>query len=145
MVSPSKAAAICASRANSEPKTLDSQRGRVLVVDDDALVRQAICLQLGDAGFDTIIAANGMQALQLIEAGEPFDILFTDMVMPGGVSGLALAEALERLRPQVRAVVSTGYVDTELPDHGANWVLLRKPYTSEQLFAALSAARAAGR
>jgi signal transduction histidine kinase len=129
----------------SEPKTLDSQRGRVLVVDDDALVRQAICLQLGDAGFDTIIAANGMQALQLIEAGEPFDILFTDMVMPGGVSGLALAEALERLRPQVRAVVSTGYVDTELPDHGANWVLLRKPYTSEQLFAALSAARAAGR
>ncbi len=129
----------------SEPKTLDSHHGRVLVVDDDALVRQAICLQLGDAGFDTIIAANGMQALQLIEAGEPFDILFTDMVMPGGVSGLALAEALERLRPQVRAVVSTGYVDTELADRGANWVLLRKPYTSEQLFAALSTARTAGR
>ena len=111
----------------------------MLVVDDDELVRDALCLQLADAGFATIAATDGVEALELVRQGAAFDLLFTDMVMPRGMNGLALAREVRELRPDVRAIISTGYVDKDLPDD-PGWLLLRKPYAANELFAALRAA-----
>ena len=109
---------------------------RVLVVDDDDLVREALCLQLTDEGFSTVPAVDGPDALAMVEKGLAFDILLADMIMPRGMTGVTLAEAVRKLRPNVRAIISTGYVDKEIDTDG-QWLLLRKPYTSAELFAAL--------
>jgi CheY-like chemotaxis protein len=123
--------------APSEPHPPAPRAIRVLVVDDDELVRDALCMQLTDAGFTTIQAQDGPAALALIDAGIEFDLLFTDMVMPHGMSGVTLAEQVRTRRPDVCVIVSTGYVEKELPEGGPNWQLLRKPYTSGALFTVL--------
>jgi len=128
------AASVAAPQRSAEAPV---QPMRVLVVDDDAMVREALCLHLSSAGFQTEAAEDGPTALAMIEAGLSFDLLLTDMVMPRGMTGLALAEHLRASRPGTRVIISTGYVEDELPDAGPNWLLLRKPYTSEELFAAM--------
>jgi signal transduction histidine kinase len=116
-------------------------RLRVLVVDDDELVRDALSLQLDDEGFDAIVAEDGVQALELVDGGAEFDVLLTDMVMPRGMSGVTLATAIAERRPKVRIILSTGYADKAVtpPPGGVQWSLLHKPYTADQLFAALRA------
>lgn len=130
-----------------KPEELDVPQGalRVLVVDDDELARDAVCMLLADAGFSAIAATSGPDAMGLIDQGLAFDLLLTDMVMPQGMSGLALAEAVRQRRPNVRTIVSTGYVDKELPEPGPGWAVLRKPYTSAELFGALRAVMLGGR
>ena len=64
----------------------------ILVVEDDALVRNFVTAQLQSLGYRTVDAANGPAALNLIEGGQAFDLLFTDVIMPGGMSGRELAE-----------------------------------------------------
>ncbi len=134
------AAAPRATQAIAEQRPEPTGVLRVMVVDDDELVRDALCLQLNDAGFDTIAATDGHQALALIDAGATFDLLLTDMVMPNGMNGMTLADLVRQRRPDVRVILSTGYVEKELPERGPHWLLLRKPYSSEGLFAALRAA-----
>ncbi len=111
-------------------------RLRILVVDDDDLVREALTLQLNDGGFDAIAVCDGPEALARIDQGLAFDVLLTDVVMPQGISGVALAEEVVRRRPSARVLLSTGYVDREVKG-AARWPLLRKPYTTPELHAAL--------
>src|SRR6185312_14034349 len=59
----------------------------IMVVEDDALVRDFVTAQLQSLGYRTVNAANGPAALNLIEGGQAFDLLFTDVIMPGGMSG----------------------------------------------------------
>ncbi|HYD86855.1 MAG TPA: ATP-binding protein [Vitreimonas sp.] len=132
-----KAAAPAPVAISAAPPTLPVSPMRVLIVDDDAMVREALKLHLSSAGFQTTTAADGPEAIALIEAGLEFDLLFTDMVMPRGMTGLALAEKLRERRPEIRVIVSTGYVEDDLPEAGPNWLLLRKPYSSNELFGAI--------
>jgi len=106
---------------------------RVLVVDDDPLVRDALGLQLADEGYIVEVARDGVDAIALAEAGLAFDILLTDIVMPNGVSGLALAEQVRARWPHVRTILSTGYADAELSPDGNGCLLLRKPYSAKDL------------
>ena len=69
----------------------------ILVVEDDALVRNFVIVQLQSLGYRTIAAANGPAALSLIDDGEAFDLLFTDVIMPGGMTGRELAEKVAKL------------------------------------------------
>jgi CheY-like chemotaxis protein len=71
----------------------------VLVVEDDEPVRQLACLELRALGYRVLDAACGADALRIIEGGEAIDLLFTDVVMPGGLSGRQLADAAQALRP----------------------------------------------
>lgn len=122
-------------RANaSAPAKLD-EKIRVLLVDDDQLVRDALALQLSDAGFETIAANDAIHALEFVESGLEFDLLLTDMVMPRGMNGAELAAEVRKRVPHVRAILSTGYSEHEVATEGT--LLLRKPYTTQQLFAAL--------
>jgi len=86
-------------------------------------------------------AASGEQALALLREGARVDLLFTDVVMPGGMNGIALAEQARALRPGLPVLVTTGYMD-ELPAQGRSERLdiLAKPYRQESLLERVRAA-----
>ena len=110
-------------------------RLRVLVVEDDASLRGAVCELLMIIGITPQQAASGTQALEALKAGA-FDVLFTDVVMPD-MSGVELAQRAFVLQPELRVVFASG---NPIPDHDRfafRWTALRKPYTLDQLQHAL--------
>ena len=122
---------------------------RVLLVDDEAVVRAVLAEQLTDEGYDVLAAASGTEALALLAAGEAVDALVTDLTMPGA-DGLAVIRAAQERDPGLPAVLLTGYAGdgAALAVGGAvsgSFSLLRKPVTGVQLIdrvRALLAARA---
>ena len=105
--------------------------GRVLFVEDDPLVREAVVGGLEDAGFDVVVAASGDQALAMIEKGLDTEVVFSDIVMPGQVSGIDLAALLRERRPGLPVVLATGYTDQRAVVPGVQ--VLAKPYEIGQL------------
>jgi len=108
----------------------------IFVVEDDALVRNFVTAQLQSLGYKTIAAADGRAALELIEAGQAFDLLFTDVVIPGGMSGRELADEVAKLRPGLKVLYTSGYTDNAIVHHGKlddGVMLLTKPYRRNQL------------
>ena len=108
----------------------------ILVVEDDALVRNFVTAQLQNLGYKTVAAADGPTALAHVRNGETFDLLFTDVIMPGGISGRQLAEEVERLRPGTKVLYTSGYSDNAIMHHGRldeGVLLLAKPYRKAQL------------
>lgn len=81
---------------------------RVLLVEDDSLVREAVAEELRDAGFDVIEATTGDDALPLFASGG-FDVLVTDIRMPGGTDGWDLAELCRKARPELPVIYMTGF------------------------------------
>lgn len=105
--------------------------GRVLFVEDDPLVREAVVSGLEDAGFDVVVAASGDQALAMIENGLDTEVVFSDIVMPGQVSGIDLAGLLRARRPGLPVVLATGYTERRIAVPGVQ--VLAKPYEINQL------------
>ena len=108
--------------------------GRVLLVEDDPGVAAVALEILKELGLEAELAENGQEALRLL-AGTAFDIMLTDVVMPGGMSGVDLARAAARAWPELRIALMSGYVGEDVDEVLADipWPLLRKPYSSEQL------------
>jgi PAS domain S-box-containing protein len=108
----------------------------IFVVEDDNLVRTFVTAQLQSLGYKTVAAADGKAALQLIDTGQAFDLLFTDVVIPGGMSGRELADEVAKRRPGVRVLYTSGYTDNAIVHHGKlddGVLLLTKPYRRNQL------------
>ncbi len=108
----------------------------IFVVEDDTLVRNFVTAQLQSLGYKTVAAADSKAALQLIEAGQAFDLLFTDVVIPGGMSGRELAEEVAKRRPGLKVLYTSGYTDNAIVHHGKlddGVMLLTKPYRRNQL------------
>lgn len=108
----------------------------IFVVEDDTLVRNFVTAQLQSLGYRTVAAADSKAALQLIEAGQAFDLLFTDVVIPGGMSGRELAEEVAKRRPGLKVLYTSGYTDNAIVHHGKlddGVMLLTKPYRRNQL------------
>lgn len=95
--------------ATAEPRP--ARAGRVLVVDDDAMVRAVVAGHLKDSGYDIAEASNGLDALARLDDGEVVDLLVTDFSMPG-MNGLMLIEEARRRLPGLPALLLTGYADT---------------------------------
>ncbi len=111
--------------------------GRVLLVDDDTMVREAVTAELEHAGYAVLSAGKGIEALALINAGEAIDCLVTDLSMPE-MSGLVLIREAQMRRPGLPAVLLTGYAGdgAELAVSGAlsgAFTLLRKPVSGQLL------------
>ena len=104
--------------------------GRVLVVEDDPIVALTVATALEDAGFTVTRAAMADEALALLAAGG-FDLLFSDVVMPGAMSGVDLAQAARRLHPGLPVVLATGYSEEVARATGV--LVLPKPYRIEHL------------
>ncbi|MBV8848233.1 MAG: response regulator [Methylobacteriaceae bacterium] len=102
----------------------------VLIVDDEPAVRALATDILAEAGFDTIAAADADQALHVLTYDEKnVDVLFTDVRMPGAMSGLDLARTVKRNWPDLRVIITSGYFAGDFP--GANF--LRKPWSAAEL------------
>ena len=113
-------------------------RERILVVDDEDMVRTIVVKHLASLGYDTIQAGSALEALDIVAQGEPFDLLFSDMVMPGNMSGLDLAAALREKRPDLKVLLTSGYPDLkERHDSFMDFALLKKPYRRTDLQNAL--------
>ncbi|WP_396595530.1 PAS domain S-box protein [Brevundimonas sp. R86498] len=114
------------------------QGQRLLLVEDDAGVAAIAVDLLAGLGFHVETAESGAEAL-LALGGSPFDIMLSDVVMPGGMTGIELARKAAGLYPTLRIVLTSGYagedVDKALSD--APWPFLRKPYSGEELARAL--------
>ncbi|SFO81604.1 PAS domain S-box-containing protein [Bradyrhizobium sp. Ghvi] len=108
----------------------------IFIVEDDALVRNFVTAQLQSLGYNTVAAADSKAALELIDAGQAFDLLFTDIVIPGGMSGRELADEIAKRRPGVKVLYTSGYTDNAIVHHGKlddGVLLLTKPYRRNQL------------
>jgi PAS domain S-box-containing protein len=127
-----------------EAPSASGQAGlRILFVDDDPLVVSGTIGMLEELGHETVHAVStGEEALALLRGDRPFDLLLTDHVMPG-MSGVALAGAARALRPGLPVVIASGFTELEALT-GAPWPRLRKPYSLNDLAAALAAVRPAG-
>jgi len=118
----------------------------VLVVEDDELVRRYACNELRSLGYRVIDADSGKSALAIIETRDDIALLFTDVVMPGGMTGRVLADAARRLRPGLRVLYTSGYTENAIVHHGrldAGVMLLAKPYLRADLARAIRAALSA--
>ena len=116
-----------------------SNRGRgeaVLVVEDDPAVRAFAVAALEKLGYRVQTASSGAEALAVLEGGASFDLLFTDVVMPGGMSGRELAGAATELRPGLKVLYTSGYTENSVVHHGRldpDVQLLSKPYRRDEL------------
>ena len=111
----------------------------VLVAEDDDQVREVAAEMLRDAGFRVLAAADGRQALALLERGEKVDVLFSDVVMPGGISGVELARRVRSSRPEIGILLASGYAAQELRGEAPDFELLAKPYERDVIVQKISA------
>jgi len=113
------------------------------VVEDDDLVRRHVEAQLLGLGYRVVGAANGAAALELLLLDTHFDLLLTDVVMPGGMTGREVADAARRLRPRLRVLFMSGYTENAIVHGGRldpDARLLSKPYRLRDLAAKVRAA-----
>lgn len=124
--------------ANEEPASEYELQGseRVLLVEDDELVRQHAERQLLALGYKVKTAADGEEALGVLRERTDIDLLFTDVVMPGGLSGPELVKSAKALRPTLKVLYTSGYTDNAVLKNGSlkqNVKLLNKPYRRLEL------------
>jgi len=108
----------------------------ILVVEDDVLVRNYVIAQLESLGYAVIAAASGAEALAFVDRETRFDLLFTDIVMPGGMNGRELADEVARRRPGTKVLYTSGYTEEAIVHHGRldpDVALLNKPYRKAEL------------
>ena len=114
------------------PRAMDrSGSETILVVDDREEVAQLAKLILEDSGYRAIVAGDGQQALKIIDSGQSVDMLFTDLIMPGGLNGVMLAREVRKRSPKIKVLLTTGYADASLERTdagGADFEVLNKPY-----------------
>jgi CheY-like chemotaxis protein len=113
----------------------------ILVVDDDDLVRKSVITQMNSLGYSTIEASGSAEALEIIASPEPFDLLFSDIVMPGAIDGAELARVAAERRTGLKIMLSSGFPDLKgarsSEDPSVQWQILKKPYRRSELQHAL--------
>jgi len=115
---------------------MDGRSGTILLVEDSDVVRDVIARMLEERGFTVLPASSGEDALSISRRREAsFDLLLTDIVMPE-MSGVELADRLERERPDVRILFMTGYAEEAVVNEGIlgkHRECIGKPFTREQI------------
>ncbi|MGZ8364309.1 MAG: response regulator [Caulobacteraceae bacterium] len=106
-------------------------RAAILMVEDNADVRAMGATLLEEAGFEVHLAGDADEALALVRDGLAFDLLFTDIVMPGAMDGVALAAEVRRLQPGVPVLLTTGRGDRA--DDRGGLEMIGKPYRAPEL------------
>jgi PAS domain S-box-containing protein len=109
---------------------------KILMVEDDHLVRSHVSEMLKTLGYQVTEASNGHEALSVLRDGEDFALLFTDIMLPGGLNGQELAEAAAQLRPEMAILMTSGYSRDLLKNRGSGghtFPVLNKPYRINEL------------
>jgi two-component system, cell cycle sensor histidine kinase and response regulator CckA len=108
----------------------------ILVVEDNADVRKIVCKLLRDFGCTVLEASSGPAALTILQSDAKIDLLFSDVVMPGGISGTELVQAARTLRPGIKTLLTTGFAEGSLrnsPQFANAGEILSKPYRRQDL------------
>jgi nitrogen-specific signal transduction histidine kinase/CheY-like chemotaxis protein len=109
--------------------------GRVLIVEDDTLVAELAADMLTELGFECTITHSAKEALERLAGGEKPKLIFSDIVMPGGISGIELARKVRDRFPELPILLTTGYSEQVGAAHG--FPILQKPYEMDKLASAL--------
>jgi CheY-like chemotaxis protein len=121
--------------ASSSRRTMSDCKGRILLVDDDATVRETMAELLEDVGFNPFQAADAAEALTILRQQRDIDALVTDLTMPGD-DGIALIRQARDIKADLPAILLTGYaeeVTAVATIAGGNFHVLRKPVESDRL------------
>jgi CheY-like chemotaxis protein len=111
---------------------------RILLAEDEPQLRRFVHGQLTGLGYDVLEAEAGAPALDILRSNPEIDLLFTDLLMPGGMSGFDLVARAREFRPHIRVLLTTGYAaETESMIANIKDPILKKPYKKQQLAAAL--------
>ncbi|MDB5839126.1 MAG: hybrid sensor histidine kinase/response regulator [Herminiimonas sp.] len=124
--------AIQAGKGSLQPGTLS---GRILLVEDDPLVADVVVPALEATGLTVRVAQSGDEAVAVLNAEQAFDVVFSDIVMPGQVSGIDLAEIIRNQFPATPVVLATGYSERRVTVPGVR--ILAKPYDLAEVVDAL--------
>ena len=119
------------------PVAIAARKKKILVVEDQEAVRAVACGFLEDFGYDIVQAGDGFQALSVLQEEPDIDLMFSDVVMPGGMNGFDLAQAAHSLRPDLRVVHTSGYpkgamVHQDEPRFKEGFIIM-KPYRRDDL------------
>ena len=128
-------AAIDLEPANEESPVLGGVE-KILLVEDDELVRRQLTSQLRGLGYKVVSANDGVEALEILRKTEHFDMLFTDVVMPRGINGCELADEAAKLRPKLPVLFTSGYAESAVARRGRldpRFNLLHKPYRRHEM------------
>jgi signal transduction histidine kinase/CheY-like chemotaxis protein len=128
------------------PPRFDARKQRVLVVEDDPDVMNTAAECLRDCGFEVLTAADGDEALAILKSARRVDILFSDIAMPGSLTGVQLARQGVEIWPKLKVLLTSGYAGTLLEDRGfdEDWPLLSKPYHRDDLLRRFEALAGSG-
>jgi CheY-like chemotaxis protein len=140
---PVAAEAVPAGRETSgAPRTAPGQ-GTVLVVDDEVDLLEIAVTYLEEMGFTVLSAVDGPSALEVVARTPALDLLLTDVIMPGGLHGVALAQQIRQQHPNVTVIYASGFASSALVERRQLQVdgpLVNKPYRKAQLLAAVQQA-----
>lgn len=118
--------------------TLDAPEGNetILIVDDETELANLAVLHLSSLGYDALKANGPTEALSILSSNQSVDLLFTDVVMPGGMNGYELVKAALALRPELKIQITSGFISETIEGHGLSYYnadLLSKPYSKVEL------------
>jgi CheY-like chemotaxis protein len=117
-----------------------SAHGRILLVEDDDEVAALVSEMLVELGYEVTRTASGAAALGALADGRTVDLVFSDIMMPGGMNGVELAREIRRRRSDIPVLLTSGYSEAAVHEAElAGIQILSKPYHIEELAAALSA------
>jgi len=122
-------------RADHHESGQRAPRGRVLVVEDDTFVAELAADMLSELGFESAVVHSAKEALERMASGTKPKLVFSDIVMPGGITGLELARKLRERFPELPILLTTGYSEQVAESHG--FPVLQKPYQLDALAGAL--------
>ena len=106
---------------------------RVLMVEDQQDVGDLGRSMLEDLGYDVVLTRSAREALDQLAQDSDFQLLFTDILMPGGMNGVALAQAVRRDYPRLSVLLTTGFADEAIDEGARSYELIRKPYRRADL------------
>jgi PAS domain S-box-containing protein len=118
------------------PARVEGGREIILIVEDDAMVLKTVIAQVRALGYTALSAANAAEALVLVDRGAGFDLLLTDIMMPGLMNGRQLAEEVAERRSPLRVLFTSGYAENAMTHRGRLELgahLLAKPYRRREL------------
>jgi CheY-like chemotaxis protein len=121
-------------RPGDAPRAIGAET--ILVVEDDDALRAYTIEVLSELGYRIIAAPSAVAALDILDRGPQIDLLFTDVVMPGGVNGRQLADEAVRRRPGLRVLFTTGYTRNAIVHHGRldpGVQMIGKPFSFDEL------------